>query len=318
MKRLSDIYESLLSETTQTEFIAYHGSNHKIEKFSDSFVDGDRVTQHHGAGIYFATSYKNARMFGDNVYKVKLSGNFISEDNPSSDVNPDDLANLMKLSDEEEWGLEAQNYHPDVETGLRIAIKDALNYGETEADVFMRVQTGGWYMHDGLGYVRGMTKIGIDGVIVNPPKDWVNEKHIIVFNPNIIEFIGIVNLDESLNEYISQRDLDSIEDKIDTQFKPLDIDVEFSRHFLDRLNDPRNGKEIQPDELINTFNRLHYKHGKGLVNHKTLDAYISDFNNNLNIPFNLSYDKRTKTFELISKTIMRTNNFHSNDRKLKV
>ena len=123
---------------------------------------------------------------------------------------------------------------------------------------------------------------------------------------------------EMLNEYISPNDLNKIEDELDSQFEPLNIDIEFSRHFHDRLNDPRNGKEIEPQELINTFGRLHYKHGKGLVNYRNLDALVADFNNNLNIPFNLSYDKKTKMFELISKTIMRTNKFHSSDRKFKV
>jgi hypothetical protein len=317
MKKLSNIYKEILTESIQTEFIAYHGTDHKISKFSDSFLDGDGVTQHHGAGIYFATNYENARMFGNNVYKVKLSGNFISEDNPTSDVNPDKLISLMKLSDEDEWELEAQNYHIDPQVGLKIALNDALNQ-ENEADAYMRIQSGGWYMHDGLAYVRAMTKIGIDGVIVNPPEQWVGEKHIIVFNPNIIKFIGTVKVDESMNEYISPRDLDKIEGELDTRYEPLHIDIEFSRHFHDRLNDPRNGKEIEPQELLNTFNRLHFKHGKNLVNHKNLDALVTDFNNNLNIPFNLSYDKQTKMFELISKTIMRTNKFHSSDRKFKV
>ena len=186
--KLKDIYENLLLESSNQKIIAYHGTDYEIEKFSDSFIDGDRVTQHHGSGIYFATNYENARMFGNNVYKVELSGRFISDTNPISDVNPEELINLMKLSDEDEWELEAQNYHPDPEVGLRIALEDALNV-KTEADAFMRIQSGGWYSYDGIGYVRAMSKIGIDGVIVTPPKDWVNEKHIIMFNPNTIKLI---------------------------------------------------------------------------------------------------------------------------------
>jgi|AntDeeMinimDraft_5_1070356.scaffolds.fasta_scaffold03031_3 hypothetical protein len=194
--KLTKIYEEVLRESIQTKIIAYHGTDHNIDRFSDSFLVGDKNIQHHGAGIYFATSYENARMFGNNVYKVELSGNFISEDNPTSDADPDKLINLMKLSDEDEWELEAQNYHPDPETGLMVALEDALDQ-PNEADAFMRIQNG-WYMYDGLGYVRGMTKVGIDGVIVNPPSDWVDEKHIIIFNPNAIKFIEKVNVKEDL------------------------------------------------------------------------------------------------------------------------
>ena len=65
------------------------------------------------------------------------------------------------------------------------------------------------------------------------------------------------------------------------------------------------------------FDQLKTRIAEHLRN-KNLDAMVTDFNNNLNIPFHLSYDKNTKMFELVSKTIMRTNKFHSNDRKFKV
>jgi hypothetical protein len=125
---------------------------------------------------------------------------------------------------------------------------------------------------------------------------------------------------ELLVEFISQSGLNKIEDYLDKMFEVLKIDIEFSGHFHDRLNDPRNGKEIESQELINSFNRLYQKHGQGLVNHRDLDAVLTDFNNNLNIPFHLSYDKRKKEFELVNKTIMRTNKFNvgNRQRKLKV
>lgn len=185
--KLNNLYEQILTESTQEKIIAYHGTDHNIQKFSDSFLTGEKVIQHHGAGIYFATNYDNAQMFGKNIYKVELSGNFISEYNPTKAADPKKLVELMKLSDEDEWELEAQNYHEDPKVGLKIALNDALKQ-PNEAAAYMRIQNG-WYNYDGLGYVRAMTKIGIDGVIVNPPEQWVNEKHIIMFNPNAIKFI---------------------------------------------------------------------------------------------------------------------------------
>ena len=43
-----------------------------------------------------------------------------------------------------------------------------------------------------------------------------------------------------LREEISQRDLDGIEKFADRLFAKVGIDVEFTRHFIDRVNDETN------------------------------------------------------------------------------
>lgn len=190
MKKLNSIYEEVLSESQQTQFVAYHGSPQKISKFEDSFVSGEDVTQHHGPGIYFTTNYKNARMFGENVHKVQLSGKFIDTDTPSDSVNYNEIISLMKMSgdDEDEWEMEAQNYNENPEAGIQMAAEEAINYGDNEAFVFMRVMNS-WYQHTPVRYIRSMTNLGYDGMVVDAPRDWVGEKHIIVFNPNCIKLI---------------------------------------------------------------------------------------------------------------------------------
>jgi len=124
---------------------------------------------------------------------------------------------------------------------------------------------------------------------------------------------------EVLNEYVSEYGLKKIEQYLDDLFKSLHIDIEFSSHFLDRANDSRNGKEIESEEIINTFNRLYNKHGKGLTNfNKETEAVIMDLNNDINVPFVLTYDRNTKEFQLINKTIMRKKGFNTPNRKFKV
>jgi len=177
-------HKEMIGEVTETGFDAYHGSESEISKFTDSFLSGENVIQHYGAGIYFTTNYENSRMFGNNVYKVRLDGRFIDKETPAESVNIEDVIALMKLSDEE-WEMEAYNYNEDPETGVMIAAQDAIDYADNEADVFLRVQSS-WYQYQPLDYVRNMTKLGFDGMIVNAPRDWVGEKHIIVFNPEII------------------------------------------------------------------------------------------------------------------------------------
>lgn len=187
--KLTKIYEEVLTESQETTFVAYHGSSVKISKFEDSFVDGEGVTQHHGPGIYFATSEENAGMFGKYVHKVELSGKFIDTDTSIRYVNRNDLIALMKMSgeDEDEWEMEAQNYNEDPQIGLKIALSAAMHSGD-EAGAFFAVLNG-WYQHTPLRYIRNMVKLGYDGLVVDAPRDWVGEKHIIVFNPSIIKLI---------------------------------------------------------------------------------------------------------------------------------
>ena len=47
-----------------------------------------------------------------------------------------------------------------------------------------------------------------------------------------------------LNENITQKQLNAIESYADRLFRAVDIDVEFTRHFIDRVNDSRNKKQI--------------------------------------------------------------------------
>lgn len=316
MKNLLDIYESLFTENTGFSGIFYHGSPKQFNKFSNEFVGGKDANDKEGPGIYFTSSIEEASHYGEFIYKVKINAtNFLDAQTPSSNVDVNELYKLITMSSD--WEMNAQDWAEDPEHGAKVASDSAIKYNDNEKDVFLQVWID-FYRYNSVDFVKNMIKLGYDGILIN--RDGAEGKHAIVYNLNVVEFINMIDYDvvESVNEYISPRDLDKIEGELDNQFKPLHIDIEFSRHFYDRLNDPRNGKEIEPQELLNTFKRLHYKHGKGLVNYRNLDALVTDFNNNLNIPFNLSYDKKTKMFELISKTIMRTNKFHSSDRKFKV
>ena len=57
----------------------------------------------------------------------------------------------------------------------------------------------------------------------------------------------------TVNEDISSSELSYVERFADSLWGKLGIDVRFSRHFIDRLNDQRNGEPISVDELIRLF-----------------------------------------------------------------
>ena len=111
-----------------------------------------------------------------------------------------------------------------------------------------------------------------------------------------------------IKEEITKPQLDSIEKYADGLFNKLGIDIEFTRHFLDRVNDKRNIKPISVPELVGMFKRLHRKHGKPLSKvDDDFNAVVKDFNSNINIPFaiNVTGDD----IEMYAKTVMRKKDF---------
>ena len=65
-----------------------------------------------------------------------------------------------------------------------------------------------------------------------------------------------------LKEELTQTDLNQVERMADKLFAKVGIDVEFTRHFLDRVNDLRNKKPISAAELVRIFRLTYKKYGK--------------------------------------------------------
>ena len=60
----------------------------------------------------------------------------------------------------------------------------------------------------------------------------------------------------------------------------LDIDVEFTRHFLDRVNDVRNKMQITSAELTRLFKQSYKKFGKVIQKTRAdAQAVLSDMKN---------------------------------------
>ena len=64
---------------------------------------------------------------------------------------------------------------------------------------------------------------------------------------------------------LTRRDLDAVEKYADRLYAASGIDVEFTRHFLDRVNDARNKKQITMAELIRMFKQSYKKYGKKIA-----------------------------------------------------
>jgi hypothetical protein len=118
---------------------------------------------------------------------------------------------------------------------------------------------------------------------------------------------------------ISKVQLGVIEKSLDRLFAKLNIDVVFTKHFFDRINDARNGQQITPKELVGIYNDLYAKYGVQIAEDGMSDDDISELikslSTDINIPIELGYDKRNKKVLLIAATVMRKKNFKSNSNE---
>jgi hypothetical protein len=115
------------------------------------------------------------------------------------------------------------------------------------------------------------------------------------------EYPGNLSFNSPTNE-MSMSQLKGVERYAEKQLSPEDI--EFSNHFFDRLNDPRNGKPITDAELTGFFKRLsrHKKQFKDFLE-KYRQIVVKDKRYDINIPF-------VKTAnQIIAKTVMRKDDF---------
>lgn len=116
---------------------------------------------------------------------------------------------------------------------------------------------------------------------------------------------------------ITRAQLDALERVADKVFGKLGIDIEFTHHFLDRVNDERNQKQITIRELGQLFAKEYQRWG-GTISGMAVDAQavMKDLSSAINIPFVLNKDGKEK--DLVAKTVMRKKNFTTPDKTLPV
>ena len=125
-----------------------------------------------------------------------------------------------------------------------------------------------------------------------------------------------------INEFdnkITQSDLEALETFADRIFGKVGIDVEFTRHFLDRVNDERNGKQITASELTRLFKQEYKKWGKPIAKMgPDAEAVMKDLQTDINMPFALRWDSKNNELDLIAKTVMRKPDFKTSNREFAV
>ena len=136
------------------------------------------------------------------------------------------------------------------------------------------------------------------------------------YGPGMGQYEPIADLNADEKKKVKKSDLDQIERYADRVFAAVGIDVEFTRHFLDRVNDARNVKQITPSELTRLFKQSFKKYGKKISKlGDDAQAVINDMKTNINMPFVLNKTKGGE-LELVAKTVMRKRNFSTSNTKM--
>ena len=120
-----------------------------------------------------------------------------------------------------------------------------------------------------------------------------------------------MKLDE-LDKQVTQADIDELEKFADKVFGKVGIDINFTRHFLDRVNDERNGKPITMSELTRLFKQEQKRWGKKIAQlGPDEEGVMKDLQTDINLPFALRWDSKNNELDLIAKTVMRKSNFRT-------
>jgi predicted kinase len=117
-----------------------------------------------------------------------------------------------------------------------------------------------------------------------------------------------------LVEKVNQTQIDQLEKFADRILQKYDIDITFTKHFVDRLNDTRNNPEIKVAELQKFFKKIERKKGEGIKQNADTEVVLKDLTTNLNLPVVINY--KNGEFEVVNKTIMRKKDFKTPDKTI--
>ena len=120
---------------------------------------------------------------------------------------------------------------------------------------------------------------------------------------------------ELISENITQQQLKDLEKFGDRLLKKFDINIGFTRHFVDRINDKRNNPEIKVSEIQRLFKKIAKNKGKDIKKHGDAEAVLKDMQSDLNLPVAVNY--RNGEFQVVNKTIMRKKEFKTSTPEIR-
>lgn len=116
---------------------------------------------------------------------------------------------------------------------------------------------------------------------------------------------------------MDQAELDSVKKFCDELWGRLGVSVTFTTHFIERLDDVRNGKKITPGELIRLFRKEYQLYGKDIIAlPDDTQGVMMDVMTHINLPFVINHNGLDT--ELIAKSVMRKQDFQTTSKPFKI
>ena len=123
--------------------------------------------------------------------------------------------------------------------------------------------------------------------------------------------------DAMFSEEVTQKQIQDLEKFADRLLDKFNVDVEFTRHFADRMNDDRNNPAISIPELQRFFKKVAKNKAKDIKAMGDSEAVLNDIQADLNLPVVIKFDRNKEEFEVVNKTIMRKKNFKTPNKVIK-
>jgi hypothetical protein len=132
-------------------------------------------------------------------------------------------------------------------------------------------------------------------------------------------YTRLQDMEGQVTEDISLGDIDAVNRAADKLFRRVGIDVRFTKHFMDRVNDTRNGKPITVAELIRLFRQEYRRWGKPIARlGPDAEGTLKDLQTDINVPFVLVWDATNQELDMVAKTIMRKKDFRTHNTEFPV
>lgn len=186
----------------------------------------------------------------------------------------------------------------DLKAGQEVAIDTAQGnvYGMV-GDKFFYTSTGNVDLKEGAG------EEGTDELVKkykdDTPGEDINEQ----FN--------------ALFEEVTQKQIKDLEVFADRLLDKFGVDVEFTRHFADRMNDERNSPAITVAELQRLFKKIAKNKAKDIKANTDSEAVLKDIQADLNLPVVIKFNRNKGEIEVVNKTIMRKKDFKTSNKVIK-
>lgn len=118
---------------------------------------------------------------------------------------------------------------------------------------------------------------------------------------------------------ITKAQIKKLEKYTDALFQQVGIDTNYSKHFIERVNNRRNKKPITIEELRDLFKKVHRKYALKIAKLGAgAEAVMKDMESDINVPFAINWDDKNLEFDLVGKTVMRKKNFKTRNKTFRV